>query len=303
MRKEETIMAKGNANGIQIEYETFGDPDSPALLLIIGLSLQLIDWDEKLCQQLAQHDHYVIRFDNRDTGLSSKIEEAGVPDVMKTIGAMMKGETINPAYTIEDMAADSIGLLDALGIEKAHICGMSMGGMIAQTIALNYPKRVLSLISIFSNTGDPQDPQGKPEVMGLLATPAPEEREAYIEFNTKLSNALLGSGFPYDPEWLREHIARRYDRSYYPQGMARQFVAILTQKDRRPALGSLSIPTLVIHGSDDPLVPVECGKNTAAATPGAKLMIIDGMGHDLPDGGAWPQIIDAIIEHTHEVDV
>jgi pimeloyl-ACP methyl ester carboxylesterase len=303
MRKEETIMAKVDANGIQIEYETFGDPDSPALLLIIGLSLQLIDWDEKLCQQLAQQGHYVIRFDNRDTGLSSKIEEAGVPDVMKTIEAKMKGETINLAYTMEDMAADSIGLLDALGIEKAHICGMSMGGMIAQTIALNYPKRVLSLISISSQTGDPEDPIAKPEVMGLLATPAPEEREAYIEFHKKLSNTLSGPGFPYDPEWLRKHMARAYDRSFYPQGVARQFVAILAQKNRRPALGSLSIPTLVIHGSDDPLVPVECGKNTAAAIPGAKLMIIDGMGHDLPDGGAWPQIIDAIIDHTHKVDV
>jgi len=296
-------MAKVDANGIQIEYEAFGEQDSPALLLIIGLSLQSIHWEEKLCQQLAQQGHYVIRFDNRDTGLSSKIEEAGVPDVMKTTEAMMKGETINPPYTIEDMAADSVGLLDALDIKKAHVCGMSMGGMIAQTIALNYPKRVLSLISIFSNTGDPQDPKGKPEIMELLSTPPPNEREAYIEFHTKLSNTLSGSGFPCDPEWLREHLARRYDRSFYPQGVARQFAAILTQKNRKPALRSLSIPTLVIHGSADPLAPVECGKNTAAAIPGAKLMIIDGMGHDLPDGGAWPQIIDAIIEHTHEVDV
>lgn len=296
-------MPNVSTNGIQIEYETFGEPDSPALLLIIGLSLQLIDWDEKLCHQLAQKGHYVIRFDNRDTGLSSKIEEAGVPDVMKTIEAMMKGETINPPYTIEDMAADSVGLLDALGIEKAHICGMSMGGMIAQTIALNYPKRVLSLISIFSDTGDPEDPKPKPEVMGFFLKPPPEEREAYIEFTIKLSHTLSGPGFTYDPEWLRKHMARAYDRSFYPQGVPRQLVAILTQKNRKPALGSLSIPTLVIHGSDDPLVSVECGKNTAAAIPGAKLMIIEGMGHDLPDGGAWPQIIDAIIDHTHKVDV
>ena len=286
-----------------MEYETFGEPDSPALLLIIGLSLQLIDWDEKLCQQLAKQGHYVIRFDNRDTGLSSKIEEARVPDVMKTIGAMMKGETINPPYSIEDMAADSAGLLDALGIEKAHICGMSMGGMIAQTIALNYPKRVLSLISIFSDTGDPEDPKGKPEVIELLSTQPPKEREAYIEFNIKLSNTLSGPGFPYNPEWLREHMAQGYDRSFYPQGAARQLVAILTQRNRKPEFKSLSIPTLVIHGSDDPLIPVECGKNTAAAIPGAKLMIINGMGHDLPHEGAWPQIIDAITDHTHKVDV
>jgi pimeloyl-ACP methyl ester carboxylesterase len=294
-------MAQVDTNGIQIEYETFGEPESPALLLIIGLSGQLTAWDEKLCEQLAQQGHYVIRFDNRDIGLSSKIEEAGVPDIMKTIEAQMKGETINPPYTIEDMADDAVGLLDALGIEKAHICGMSMGGMIAQTIAINYPKRVLSLISIYSRTGDPEEPQPKPEAMEFLLTPSPEEREAFIEFRMKLLNTISGPGFPYDQEWLREDSAQSYDRSYCPQGVARQLVAILAQKNRKPALGSLSTPTLVIHGSDDPLVRVECGKNTAAAIPGAKLMIIDGMGHDLPHGGAWPQIIDAIVNHTHKV--
>lgn len=294
-------MAKVDANGIQIEYETFGKLDSPALLLIIGLAGQLIAWDEKLCQQLAQQGHYVIRFDNRDAGLSSKIEEAGVPDITKTIEAQMKGETINPPYTIEDMAADAVGLLDALGIEKAHICGMSMGGMIAQTIALNYPKRVLSLISIYSRTGDPEEPQSKPEAMEFLLTSPPEEREAYIEFRMKLFNTISGSGFPYDEEWLRKFVAQSYDRSFCPQGAARQLVAILAQKNRKPALTSLSEPALVIHGADDPLVRVECGKNTAEAIPGAKLMIIDGMGHDLPHGGAWPQIIDAIVDHTHSL--
>ena len=213
-----------------------------------------------------------------------------------------EGNTINPPYTIEDMAADAVGLLDALGIEKAHICGMSMGGMIAQTITLNYPKRVLSLISIYSRTGDPEEPQPKPEAMEFLLTPPPEEREEYIEFGMKLFNTISGPGVPYDEEWLRKHVAQAYDRSYCPQGTARQLVAILAQKNRTPELTSLSTPTLVIHGADDPLVQVECGKNTAAAIPGAKLMIIDGMGHDLPHGGAWPQIIDAIVDHTHMVD-
>jgi pimeloyl-ACP methyl ester carboxylesterase len=295
-------MAQVDSNGIQIEYETFGKPDSPALLLIIGLADQLISWDEKLCHQLAEKGHYVIRFDNRDAGLSSKIEEAGEPDIMKIIEALMKGETIDPPYTIEDMAADTVGLMDALGIEKAHICGMSMGGMIAQTIALNYPKRVLSLISIYSGTGDPEEPQPKPEAMQLLLTPSPEERDAYIKFGVKLFTTISGPGFPYDEEWLRRHMAQAYDRSFCPQGAARQLVAIFTQKNRKPALKSLATPTLVIHGSDDPLVRVECGKNTAAAIPGAKLMIIDGMGHDLPHDGAWPQIIDAIVDHTHKVD-
>lgn len=295
-------MAQVDANGIQIEYETFGEPDSPALLLIIGIIGQLTFWDEKLCQQLAQHGHYVIRFDNRDAGLSSKIEEAGVPDIMQTIEAQMKGETINPPYTIEDMADDAVGLLDALGIEKAHICGMSMGGMIAQTIAINYPKKVLSLISIYSKTGDPEEPRPGPEAMEFLLTPPPKEREAYIEHGIKFFSTISGPGFPYDEEWLRNFVAQSYDRAYNPEGAARQFVAILAQKNRRPELKSLSTPALVIHGADDPLILVECGKNTAADIPGAKLMVIEGMGHDMPHGGAWPQIIDAIVDHTHKLN-
>lgn len=294
-------MAQVDSNGIQIEYETFGRPDSPALLLIIGLAGQLIDWDEALCKQIAQRGHYVIRFDNRDAGLSTKKDGAGVPDIMKTIEALIKGEPVNPPYTIEDMADDAVGLLDALAIEKAHICGMSMGGMIAQTIALNYPERVLSLISIYSRTGDPEEPQPKPEAMGVLLTPPPVDRKAYIEFGINLFNTISGPGFPYDQEWLRDHVAKEYDRSFCPEGAARQLVAILAQKNRKPALSSISTPTLVIHGTDDPLIKVECGKNTAAAIQGAKLMIIDGMGHDLPHGGAWPQIVDAIVEHTIKV--
>lgn len=294
-------MAQVDANGIQIEYETFGEPDSPALLLIIGLASQLTAWDEKLCQQLAQQGHYVIRFDNRDAGLSSKIEEAGVPDIMQTIEAQMKGEAISPPYTIEDMADDAVGLLDAIGIEKAHVCGMSMGGMIAQTIAINYPKRVLSLISVYSRTGDPEEPQPTPEAMEFLLTPSPEEREAYIEHGIKLFSTIAGPGFPYDEEWLRNFVAQSYDRAYNPEGAARQLVAVMAQKNRRPDLKTLSMPALVIHGADDPLVLVEGGKNTAADIPDAELMIIDGMGHDLPHGGAWPQIIDAIVDHTHKL--
>jgi pimeloyl-ACP methyl ester carboxylesterase len=295
-------MANVEANGIQIEYETFGEPDSPALLLIIGLAGQLIDWDEELCRQLAQRGHHVIRFDNRDAGLSSKIEEAGVPVIMQMIEALMQGKTIHPPYTIEDMAADAAGLLDAIGIEKAHICGMSMGGMIAQAMALNYPERVLSLISIYSRTGDPEEPQPQPEAMELLLTRPSEEREAYIRYFVKFFHAISGPAFPYDDEWLRKFVARAYERAYCPQGVARQLAAVLAQKNRKPALRSLNTPTLVIHGSADPLVPVACGRNTAAAIPGADLMIIDGMGHDLPHGGAWPQIIDAIVDHTRKVD-
>ena len=296
-------MAKADANGIQIEYETFGKFESPALLLIIGITGQLTFWDETLCQKLAQQGHYVIRFDNRDAGLSSSIEEAGVPDIMQIIKTQMKGETINPPYTIEDMADDAIGLLDTLGIEKAHICGMSMGGMIAQTIAINYPERVISLISIYSRTGDPEEPQPKPEAREFLLAPPTEGRETTIEHYIKFFSTISGPGFPYDEDWLQNFIAQSYDRAYNPKGTARQLVAILAQKNRRPELKLLTMPALVIHGADDPLMLVECGKNTAAEIPGAELMIIDGMGHDLPHGGAWPQIINAIVDHTHKVNL
>ena len=294
-------MPNVTANGIQIEYETFGEPSSQPLLLIIGLAGQLIFWDEQLCRQLAESGHYVIRFDNRDVGLSSKIEEAGVPDVMKAVEALMLGQEINPPYTIEDMADDAVGLLDALCIEKAHICGMSMGGMIAQSIAIRYPERVLSLISIYSTTGNPDLPQPKPEIMEVLLTPAPEEREPCIEHTLKVFRTIAGPGFPFDEEYQRKIAAQAYDRAFYPQGVSRQLMAIMAQSNRKPALASVSVPTLVIHGDDDPLVPVEGGKDTAEAVPGTELIIIEGMGHDLPHSGAWPQIVDAIADHTHKV--
>jgi pimeloyl-ACP methyl ester carboxylesterase len=295
-------MAKADANGIQIEYETFGEPDSPALLLIMGFGGQLIWWDEQLCQQLAEQGHYVIRYDNRDAGLSSKIEESGASDIMKTIEALMQGEVATPPYTFEDMADDAVGLLDALGIKKAHICGMSMGGEIAQTIAINHPERILSLISIYSRTGDPEEPQAKPEIREIMLTPPPDEREGYIEHMLKLWRMIAGPGFPFDEKWHRELATKTYDRAYYLQGAAYQFAATLARKNRKPKLGSVSVPTLVMHGADDPVVLVECGKNTAEAIPGAELMIIDGMGHDIPHDGAWPQIIDAIVDHTQKVD-
>ena len=168
-------MAKATANGIQIEYETFGDPSGRPLLLIIGLGAQMIHWDEDLCQDLAKRGHYVIRFDNRDVGLSTKFEEAGVPNLVEIFGKIMQGEKVKPPYSLDDMANDAVGLLDALGIRRAHICGMSMGGMIAQTVAIRHPSRVLSLTSIYSTTGNPEVPQPKPEVLRLLITPPPRE--------------------------------------------------------------------------------------------------------------------------------
>jgi pimeloyl-ACP methyl ester carboxylesterase len=297
---KETIMAAVAANGIQIEYETFGKQTEPPLLLIAGLSCQLIHWDEAICEQLARRGHYVIRFDNRDCGLSSKLSEAGTPDIGQFIEKQMKGEKITPPYTFEDMAADAVGLLDALSIKAAHICGFSMGGMIAQTIAINYPTRALSLISIYSHTGNPGLPPPKPEAAEILFTPPPAERQAYIAYILEVYHTFSGSGFPVDEEWIRNIAAQAYDRAFCPQGVVRQFAAIITQKNRKMELGSLTVPTLVIHGSDDPLVPLEGGQETAAAIPGAELVIIEGMGHDLPHDGGWPQIISAIVAHTRK---
>jgi pimeloyl-ACP methyl ester carboxylesterase len=291
-------MSRATANGIQIEYETFGNPSGRPLLLIFGLGAQMILWDDDLLKDLAERGHYVIRFDNRDVGLSTKFEEAGVPDLMETFGKIMRGEEIRPPYTLDDMADDAVGLLDALGIPKAHICGMSMGGMIAQTIAIRHPSRVLSLISIYSTTGNPKVPQPKLEVIGLLIAPPPKEREANVEHMLRVFKTIAGPGFPLDEKWTRKVLAESYDRCFYPPGMVRQLVAILTQGNREPALTSVKVPTLVVHGTSDPLVLVEGGKNTAKAIPGAQLMLIEGMGHDLPHGGAWPRIVEAIAVHT-----
>jgi pimeloyl-ACP methyl ester carboxylesterase len=286
---------------MQIEYETFGGSSGQPLLLIVGLGGQMIQWDDDLCQVLAERGYYVIRFDNRDVGRSGKFETGGVPNISEIIGKILKGEEVQPPYTLEDMADDAVGLLDALGLQRAHICGMSMGGMIAQTIAIRHPSRVLSLISIYSMTGNRGLPQPRPEILGILIAVPPNSREAYTEHMIKVFKAIAGPRFGVDEAWTRKIMAESFDRSYYPQGVARQLAAVLTQRDRRPSLASLKAPTLVIHGIDDPLVPMEAGKDTAKSIPGAQLMLIEGMGHDLPHGGAWPQIIDAIGEYTLKI--
>jgi pimeloyl-ACP methyl ester carboxylesterase len=302
-REGDTEMSSVNVNGISIEYETFGSPSDRPLLLIIGLGAQMIHWDNALCQDLAKKGHYVIRFDNRDSGLSSKLDAAEVPNPMEVIGKLMQKEEVSVPYTLKDMAEDAVGLLDALKIKKAHICGMSMGGMIAQTFAIRYPSRAASLTSIYATTGNRKVPPPKPEIFGLLVTPPPTEREPCIEHLLRLFKALSGPGFPMDEQWTRKIIAEGYDRCFYPQGMFRQLAAILTQENRVPALGKVIAPTLVIHGTNDPLAPVEGGKDTAEAIPGAQLILIEGMGHDLPHGGAWPRIVEEISEHTRKASV
>lgn len=290
-------MTSIQANGITIEYDTFGDRAGRPLLLIMGIGLQMIYWDEAFCQDLAGRGHFVIRFDNRDVGLSTHFDQAGVPQVLEAMAAAARGERIEAPYTLDDMADDAFGLLDGLGLQKAHVCGVSMGGSIAQTMAIRHSARLLSLISIMTGTGDPAEPQARPEAMAVLLAPAPVEREANIAHRVKMWRIIGSPGFPFNEQDTREHAARAYDRAFDPAGPARQLMAIMASGNRKPALASVRVSTLVIHGSGDPLVPVEAGYSTAKAVPGAEILVIEGMGHELPQG-AWPRIIEAVSAFT-----
>lgn len=294
-------MAQATANGIRIAYDTFGERSQPAFLLIAGNGAQMLFWDAALCDRLARTGLFVIRFDNRDAGLSTKFDAAGIPDIMATIKAVMAGKVVESAYSLEDMADDAVGLLAALGIEKAHICGASMGGMIAQVVAYRHPEQVLSLTSIMSSTGNPGLTQGKPEAIAAVVAPPPEEREAYIAHNLDTWRKIWSPGFPFEEERARAFLEKSFDRSHYPQGMARQNAALMVSGDRRPSLSAIQAPTLVIHGADDPLIPVEAGQDTALSIPGARLLVIDGMGHDLPTG-AWAAIVSAIAQHVKQAN-
>lgn len=273
-------MAKLKANGIEICYDEHGDPADPPLLLIMGLSAQMTSWPDRFVAALAGHGLWVIRFDNRDIGLSTWLDEAGVPDLA---GALATG-TIPPAfYTLSDMAGDAAGLLDGLGIDQAHIVGASMGGMIAQTFAIEHPERTLSLTSIFSTTGDPGVGQPQPGVAErLFLAPAANDRDSYVE-SWLAEQRLIGSpAYPGNEADLRATAAAAYDRAFHPAGVARQVLAVVHQPDRTEALRRLECPTLVIHGEADPLVDVSGGRACAGAVPGAELWTIAGMGHDLP---------------------
>ena len=288
-------MPHAISNGIRIEYDTFGDASSPALLLIMGGGSQMIYWEVEFCALLAENGYFVIRFDNRDVGLSTKFEEAGIPDVM----AAMEGKPVDSPYTLADMADDAVGLLNALGIEKAHICGASVGGMIAQVVAYRSPECVLSLTSIMSGTGNPELPQIKPDVLAEVYKPVPDEREAYVAHYTAMWQKLWSPGFPFDEERLKRITGESYDRSYYPQGMARQSMAVLAHGYQPSAIASISAPTLVVHGDKDPFMSLEGGRETARLIPDAKLLVIKGMGHDLPKE-IWPTITEAMSGHMRQ---
>jgi pimeloyl-ACP methyl ester carboxylesterase len=294
-------MANVRANGIQIEYDTFGDRGARPLLLVMGLGAQMILWRREFCEQLAAAGHFVVRFDNRDVGLSEKFDAAGVPDMMTTMTRLAAGEPVTAPYTLDDMADDGFGLLDALDIGNAHICGASMGGMIVQAMAIRAPKRVKSLTSIMSSTGNRELPPSRPEAMAALMSPPGKDRDETIARSISVSKIIGSPGFPTDEEEIRRRAVEAFDRSFYPVGVARQMVAVAAHGNRKPALQELDVPALVIHGKDDPLVPVEGGVDTHAALRRSKLLVIDGMGHDLPRQ-IWTQVVASVAELTRDAD-
>jgi pimeloyl-ACP methyl ester carboxylesterase len=286
------------ANGIDICYEAFGDAGAEPIVLIMGLGAQMIHWDDEFCRKLAARGFRVIRFDNRDIGKSSKLtggKRLGAVELLKL--KFLKIPIVAP-YRIIDMARDTTGLMDALGIKSAHLVGASMGGMIAQEIAISFPERVRSLTSIMSTTGNPKVPPPTREAAAVLMAAPPATKEEYFERYAKTWKVLRAGSFPEDEALDRSRAERTFARGLNPPGAARQLRAVLASGSRKERLGAVKAPTLVIHGTVDPLVRPEGGKDTAASIPGARLLMIEGMGHALPIR-MWPQLIDAIAVHAN----
>ncbi len=290
------VIRGTSRSGIDIAYERFGDRGAPPVLLVMGLATQMLGWPEEFCSALVARGLHVIRFDNRDVGLSTHLHDARVPDVM----AALSGDSSSASYTLSDMAGDSVGLLDALEIDGAHIVGASMGGMIAQTIAIEHPTRVRSLTSIMSTTGDATVGQARQEAIGALLSPPATSRQEAVERAVSIFRVIGSPGFELDEADLRERAGLAYDRADDPLGVARQMLAIIASGDRTARLRSVHVPTLVLHGADDPLVDVSGGRATADAIPDAELIIFDGMGHDLPRA-LWPAMtarIGDVVQHA-----
>jgi pimeloyl-ACP methyl ester carboxylesterase len=298
-------MTTARANGIDIAYETFGKSENRPLILIMGIGSQMVTWPAAFCEKLAAAGHFVVRFDNRDVGLSTKLDDAGIPNIWEVVaavqaaggGPLARGQ-VNVPYLLSDMAADTVGLMDALRIKKAHICGLSMGGMIAQTVAIEHQDRVQSLISMESTTSEPGLPGASPEVREVLLKLPPQEREAYILHMVHVHRLFASASAKYDEATQRELSALSYDRSSYTAGFSRQFAAIVASGGRRKALASVRVPTLVIHGADDTLFPGEHGQDTADAIKGARFLLVPGLGHGTAYPGLWDEIVAAIAAHT-----
>jgi pimeloyl-ACP methyl ester carboxylesterase len=280
--------------GMELEYDTFGSPDDPTLLLVMGFTAQMTAWDDSFCRLLADGGYHVVRFDNRDCGLSTKLDGQTV-DLGELMTAVFSGQPV-PAvpYTLSDMAADAIGLLDHLGIERAHIMGASMGGMIVQTMAIEHPTRVRSMVSVMSMPGEPDVGQPAPEVAAVLLSPPATDRQGYIDDSPKW---MVWQSKKYrDEQKVKENAATSYDRSFYPEGGPRQMAAIYASGARTEALQQLDVPTLVIHGRDDTLITPSGGLRTAELIPGAHLLLVADMGHDMPEP-LWPLFVDSIHGH------
>lgn len=284
-------MPKAKANGLELEYEIIGEGEP--LVLIMGIGAQLIYWRDEFCERLAAEGFTIVRFDNRDVGLSTKLDGQKAPAFAELVSRGVLGLPIAAPYDLADMADDTAGLLDALGFSRAHVVGASMGGMIAQTMAITHPHRVASLCSIMSNPGGRRHLLSAPKAMRALLQPTPRNRAEAVDRAEGFYAVCGSTGFPRDVEAIRERAGRAYDRCHYPQGFLRHMAAIFATGSRREALKFVRAPTAVIHGSADPLILPSGGRATAAAIPGSRLHVVDGMGHDLPEG-AWPQIIETI---------
>ena len=268
------------ANGIELAYETFGDPAQPTVLLIMGLGAQMITWPEEFCRDLVDRGFHVVRFDNRDAGHSTWLPTPGL-DIAASLMGLLAGQQVEVPYLLTDLADDAAALLGALGIESAHVVGASMGGMIAQTLAIHHPDRVRSLTSIMSTTGEPHVGQAEPEVLTKLLSPRPTDREDAIASTVEMMR-MISAPDHFDEVDARKKIADEYDRAFNPEGTARQLLAIAASGSREAGLAALDLPTLVVHGHQDTLITVSGGTRTAELIPGAELLLIDDMGHDVP---------------------
>jgi pimeloyl-ACP methyl ester carboxylesterase len=276
------------SNGIEIAYETFGAPGDRPLLLVMGLGGQMLAWHPELCAALAAEDFFVVRYDNRDVGLSTHLHDARPPN----LDAARGGDFSSASYRLEDMADDAVGLLDALGLDRAHVVGASLGGMIAQTMAITHPDRVYSLTSIMS-TPEIGIGSATPATLAALPAPPPTSRAEAVEQTVSMFKIIGSPGYPLDEAWIRELAGQSYDRGFDPAGMARQQLAIYASGDRTAALAHVTTPALVVHGQADPLIQLSGGQATAAALPDADLLVLPGMGHDLPRG-IWSRLVAAI---------
>ncbi len=286
-------------NGIRLAYDSFGDPNDRPLLLIAGLGAQLVTWDVGFCSQLVDEGYYVIRYDNRDVGHSTWFDEAGLPDFDLLMASYLQGQSITApvVYDLGDMAADAVGLLDTLGLDSAHVLGVSMGGMIAQIMALRYPQYLRTLTCLSTSTADPALPPPAPEAIAALVTPPPPGREAYIERAIAGSRVLHGNERPFDEAYSRRRAAMFYDRGLHPAGTMRHLAAIAASVGWREELPAVITPTLVIHGSADPLLPLPCGEDVAHMIPNARLHVIPGAGHTFPPQ-YWSETVALLREHA-----